>query len=250
MTAMNLVCFPRDTLDPSVLREILRGGLDKMAEAKVALVGGHSVDDPELKYGLSVTGVVDPRRLITNGAAKVGDRLILTKPLGTGIISTALKNGAAPKPAVDRITESMAALNDMASALMREVDTHSCTDITGFGFLGHALQMAQNSAVGFAISGAAVPFFPEAVAFSAAGFVPGGLQRNRDYYSSCVTFGPHVPEHLRQVLFDPQTSGGLLISVGAASAAGLLDDLKRAGLEHAAIVGDVVEQPRGKMIVQ
>jgi selenide,water dikinase len=232
-----------------VLREILRGGLEKMKQAGVALIGVHSVDDPELKYGLSVTGVVNPKRLITNGGAVVGDRLILTKPLGTGIISTALKNGAVPKPVIDRITESMATLNDRASALMLAVETHSCTDITGFGFLGHALQMAQNSGVGFAINAGAVPFFPEAVAFSEAGFLPGGLQRNRDYYSSCVKFGSVISEHVQRILSDPQTSGGLLISVGAASAAGLLLDLKGVGLEQAAIIGDVVAEPRGKVVL-
>jgi selenide,water dikinase len=249
LTAMNLVCFPRDTLEPSVLKEILRGGLDKMTEAKVALVGGHSVDDPELKYGLSVTGVVDPQRLITNGGARIGDRLILTKPLGTGIISTALKNGAASKLVIDRVAASMATLNDKSSAAMRDADAHSCTDITGFGFLGHALQMAQNSGVGFVIAGGAVPFFPEAIDFSVAGFLPGGLQRNRDYYSTCVTFASGISEHLRRVLFDPQTSGGLLISVGAASAAALLGVLRGAGL-GAVAVGDVVGEPSGKIVVQ
>ncbi len=249
VTAMNLVCFPKDILDPSVLRDILRGGLDKMKQARVALVGGHSVDDPELKYGLSVTGVVDPKRLITNGGALVGDRLILTKALGTGIISTALKNGAASKPVVDRITESMATLNEKASALMTAADTHSCTDITGFGFLGHALQMAQNSGVGFVIRAGALPFFPEAVAFSEAGFLPGGLERNREYYSSCVRFASPVSEHLQRILSDPQTSGGLLISVGAASADRLLTEMKRAGIGQAAVIGDVVAEPRGKIIV-
>jgi selenide,water dikinase len=249
LTAMNLVCFPKDTLDASVLREILRGGLDKMSEAKVALVGGHSVDDPELKYGLSVTGVVDPKRLITNGGARSGDKLILTKPLGTGIISTALKNGAATKAVIQRISESMANLNDRASALMLEAGAHSCTDITGFGFIGHALQMAQNSGVGFAIFASALPIFEEAVALSGAGFLPGGLQRNLEYYSNCVTFGQHVEEHTRRILFDPQTSGGLLISVGAEHAAELLSDLRRGGVPQAVVVGEVVEAPRGKMVV-
>jgi selenide,water dikinase len=250
LTAMNVVCFPKDKLDGSVLREILRGGLDKMTEAGVALVGGHSVDDPELKYGLSVTGVVDPKRLVTNGNAMAGDKLVLTKPLGTGIISTALKNGAAPQRAVERITKSMATLNDKASTFMLEAAAHSCTDITGFGFLGHALQMAQNSNVGFAVSASAVPFFAEARVLGDAGFLPGGLNSNRDYYSAQVHMATSVPEHLQRVLFDPQTSGGLLIAVPSENADELLDKLKASGLDGAAIVGEVVREPAGRIVVR
>ncbi len=250
LTAMNVVCFPKDKLDGSVLREILKGGLDKMTEAGVALVGGHSVDDPELKYGLSVTGIVDPNRMVTNGDARIGDVLVLTKPLGTGIISTALKNGAAPQRAVERVTKSMATLNDKASIFMLEAGAHSCTDITGFGFLGHALQMAQNSNVGFAVVASAVPFFAEARVLGDAGFVPGGLNSNRDYYSTHVQMATNVPEHLRRVLFDPQTSGGLLISVPAEKADELLVKLKTSGLDGAAIVGEVVREPAGKIVVR
>jgi len=250
LTAMNVVCFPKDKLDGSVLREILRGGLDKMIEAGVALVGGHSVDDPELKYGLSVTGVVDPKRLVTNGNARVGDQLVLTKPLGTGIISTALKNGAAPQRAVERITKSMSTLNDKASTFMLEAGAHSCTDITGFAFLGHALQMAQNSNVGFAVIAGAVPFFAEARVLGDAGFLPGGLNGNRDYYSSHVQMAASVPEYLQRVLFDPQTSGGLLISVPAEKADELLDKLKASGSDGAAIVGEVVREPAGMIVVR
>ena len=249
LTAMNIVCFPKDKLDSSVLREILKGGLDKMIEAGVTLVGGHSVDDQELKYGLSVTGTIDPDKLVTNGNAKVGDKLILTKSLGTGIISTALKNGAAPKPVVDRITTSMAMLNDKASALMIQAGAHSCTDITGFGFLGHALQMAENSNVGFAIEAGALPVFPEAGIFGDAGFLPGGLQRNRDYYAKYVDFTPGIDESTRRILFDPQTSGGLLISISPDRAVALLSSLKASGVQAAAIVGDVVADHPGKISV-
>ncbi len=247
ITAMNIVCFPRDKLDGSVLKEILEGGLSKMAEAGVALVGGHSVDDPELKYGLSVTGVVDPRRIVTNGNARVGDKLVLTKPLGTGIISTALKNGAAPKSAVARITSSMATLNDKASSLMLEARANSCTDITGFGFLGHALQMAQNSRVGFAIVAGSVPSFAEARVLGDAGFTPGGLKSNREYYSPSVRMGREVPEHVQRVLYDPQTSGGLLISVPSEEAGRLLEALKKVGLDAASIVGDVIRDHPGEI---
>jgi selenide,water dikinase len=249
LTAMNLVSFPRDALDLSVLREILRGGLDKMNEARVVLVGGHTVDDPELKYGLSVTGTVHPNRLVTNGGARIGDKLILTKPLGTGIISTALKNGGASKEAVDGITRSMAALNYTASALMVETGVDACTDITGFGLLGHALQMAKNSGVGFLISASSVPLFPMAEELSGRGFQAGGLGRNRDYYGGSVQFGPNVPQPLRDILFDPQTSGGLLMSLAPTKARRLVSAMKRSGIEEAAIVGEVMAEPRGKILV-
>ncbi len=151
LTAMNIVCFPTKTLDISVLQDILRGGVDKMREAGVVLVGGHSIDDAELKYGLSVTGTVHPQRLVTNSGARAGDKLILTKPLGTGIISTALKSGIVGEETIAKLTNSMAALNDTASALMQQVGVHACTDVTGFGLLGHTVQLAENSQVGISI---------------------------------------------------------------------------------------------------
>jgi len=249
-TAMKLVSFPTGTLDISILRKILRGGLDKMSEAKVVLVGGHTVDDPELKYGLSVTGLVDPKRLITNGGAKPGDKLILTKPLGTGIISTALKAGSAPKAAVDRIARSMATLNERASALMLKTGVHSCTDITGFGFVGHALQMAKNSGVGFRVAVSDMPLFPTTEDLCRRGFKAGGLGRNREFYSKRVVFAADVPENLRDILFDPQTSGGLLISLARTKATRLLADLKEGGIADAAIVGEVVETPTAKIVVE
>ncbi|GAG34760.1 unnamed protein product, partial [marine sediment metagenome] len=145
LTAMNVVCFPTKQMDISILKDILRGGMDKMSEAGVTLLGGHSIDDAELKYGLSVTGTVHPKRLVTNSGAKVGDRLILTKPLGTGIINTALKAGEVNEETVAKVTKCMASLNKKASELMQEVEVHACTDITGFGFLGHTCQLARSS---------------------------------------------------------------------------------------------------------
>jgi selenide,water dikinase len=250
ITAMNLVCFPTKSLPISVLKDILRGGLDKMNEAKVALVGGHSIDDTELKYGLSVTGVVHPKRLITNSGARAGDKLILTKPLGTGIITTALKAKAVNKKTIARVSQSMARLNNKAAELMLEIGAHACTDITGFGFLGHTVQLAQNSRVGIKIDTASVPLFPEASKLAQRGFCPGGLHRNRDFYSACVKIAPQVPEHIQDILFDPQTSGGLLISLAPSKAARLLEKLHRAGIKDAAIIGEVVSQPRGKVIVK
>ncbi len=249
VTALNLVCFPIQTMDISVLRNILRGGSDKMAEAGVVLIGGHSVDDQELKYGLSVTGVVHPDKLITNGGARPRDWLVLTKPLGTGIINTALKAALASAGTVARVTASMASLNALASAIMQEMGAHAATDITGFGFIGHTAQMAQNSKVGFYINAAAIPLFPDTLEFARQGICPGGLYRNRDFYASCVEFAREVSPSMQDILFDPQTSGGLLISLEAAKAQILVDRLKEAGVAEAAIIGNVAPEPAGKLII-
>ncbi len=245
LNAMNIVCFPTRSLDISVLRDILRGGMDKMLEAGVALVGGHSIDDAELKYGLSVTGTVHPRRLVTNGGARAGDRLILTKPLGTGIISTAVKAGIAGEEVVARITRSMATLNKKASELMLEAGAHAATDITGFGFIGHTVQLAQNSQLGINIHSALLPFFPEARGFAEQGLCPAGLYRNRDFYSSQVQIAGGVAEPIADILFDPQTSGGLLICLEAGKAELLLERLHQNGVAEAAIIGEVVSEPGG-----
>jgi len=245
LTAMNIVCFPINSLDISVLNDILRGGIDKMGEAKVVLVGGHTIDDAELKYGLSVTGIVHPKRLVTNSGAKAGDKLILTKPLGTGIINTAVKAGVVDEKTVAKVTKCMATLNDKASVLMQEIGVHACTDITGFGFLGHTVQLAQNSRVGINIDIASIPLFPEAGEFAKQGLCPAGLHRNREFYSPCVKIASEVPSHTQDVLFDPQTSGGLLICLAPRKAELLLDRLRQAGVEEATIVGEAVSEPRG-----
>ena len=250
LTALNLVCFPVKTLDISILNSILRGGIDKIQEAGVTLVGGHSVDDKELKYGLSVTGVVHPDRMVTNAGAEAGDRLILTKPLGTGIIGTALKSGLANKETIDKFANSMATLNARASELMQEVGAHACTDITGFGFLGHACQMADSSQIGIRIRAASIPCFPEAVEFARQGKCPGGLYRNRDFYSKRVEFSAGVSEDMQQILFDTQTSGGLLISLAADKAEPLLRKLHEAGVQYAAIVGEVTGSPAAEIKVE
>jgi selenide,water dikinase len=250
LTAMNIVCFPTKSLDISVLNDILRGGIDKMREAGVTLVGGHSIDDLELKYGLSVTGTVHPQRLVTNSGAEAGDKIILTKPLGTGIVSTALKAGAVDGETMAKVTKCMATLNDKASELMQEVGVHACTDITGFGFLGHTIQLAQNSQVGISIDIASIPFFPEAGEFAQRGFRPGGLHRNREFYSAAVTIPDEVPPHIPDILFDPQTSGGLLICLPSGEAELLLSRLRQAGVEDAVILGEVLRQPAGVVILK
>ena len=250
LTALNIVCFPVKTMDISILREILTGGLDKMREAGVVLVGGHSVEDNELKYGLSVTGVIHPDRVIMNQGAKVGDKVILTKPLGTGIISTALKGGVASEQAVAKSVSSMATLNRKASELMLTVDIHACTDITGFGLLGHACEMIEGTDVGMIIRSDAVPYFPEAKEYAEMGMVPGGTARNRDFRLKMVDIDKNVSKVMVDILFDPQTSGGLLMSVPAADAEPLVKRMRREDIKDASIIGEVVAKPKGRIVVR
>lgn len=249
LTAMNIVCFPLATMSLSVLEAVLAGGLDKVKEAGVALVGGHSIEDKELKYGLSVTGLVHPERIVRNTGARLGDSVILTKPLGTGIISTALKHGAAPGSAVEAITRSMTALNRVASESMRHWEVHACTDVTGFGLLGHACEMIDRASVGLTLWSSAVPRFPEAEQLAQRGFMPGGLHRNRLYRQHMVAIEGSVPEYVADLLYDPQTCGGLLVSVPQRESRGLLDELHEAGLVETAVIGEVTAEPRGKALV-
>jgi len=250
LTAMNIVCFPVKTMDMSILREILTGGLDKMREAGVVLVGGHSVEDAELKYGLSVTGVIHPNRVVLNQGAKAGDKLILTKPLGTGIISTALKGGEASEQAVTKSVGNMTTLNKKASELMLTVDVHACTDVTGFGLLGHACEMIEGTNVGMIIHSDKVPCFPEAKEYAEMGMVPGGTARNRDFRIKMVEIDKNVSRVMVDILFDPQTSGGLLMSVPTADAEPLVKRMRRAGIKSASIIGEAVAKPKGRIVVK
>ena len=249
LTALNIVCFPSKTLDISVLRDILRGGIDKMREAGVVLVGGHSVDDPELKYGLSVTGTVHPNRVLTKGGARPGDKLLLTKPIGTGIISTAVKGGMASDQVIKAVAQSMAALNKTASEVMLQVGVNACTDITGFGLLGHACEMIQDSHIGLRIHSASVPIFPETIEFARMGMIPGGTYRNKEFRSKMVD-SAGIADVMLDILFDPQTSGGLFVSVSADKANLLLARLKEAGVIDAAIIGEVVSHPEQRIVVE
>lgn len=248
-TAMNLVGFPLKDMDLSVLRQILRGGLDKMREAGVVLVGGHSVEDKELKYGLSVTGFIHPQRVLTKRNLALGDRLILTKPLGTGIINTAVKGGLAGGEIVDSVTRLMAALNRDAAEIMRDYPVHACTDITGFGLLGHMAEMVADSTLGMEIFADRVPIIPEALEFAAMGLVPGGAHKNREFRERMVDFSPSLDNVFRDLLFDPQTSGGLLICVAQEAAEDLLAKLKEKAPDQAAIIGKVVANPKGRIWV-
>jgi selenide,water dikinase len=242
--AMNIVAFPIKTLDIGVLREVLRGGLEKVREAGAVLVGGHSIDDPELKYGLSVAGTVHPDRIWTNLGARPGDRLILTKPLGTGVVSSALKRGKASAAAVEQIVASMVALNRRAAEILAEqAEVHACTDVTGFGLLGHACEMVQDSEVGLVLASDQVPLFPEALGYVAQGLKPGGLGRNREYRSPMVEVDAGVPPERVDLLYDPQTSGGLLAAVPADQAPAVVARMQAEGIAAAAVVGEVCDQP-------
>jgi len=249
LTAMNVVAFPIKKMDRDILKEILKGGYEKIQEAGALLVGGHSIEDSDIKYGLSVTGIVHPKGILTNAGARPGDRLVLTKPLGTGIIATALKGDKASQEALAKITESMTTLNRVASELTVETGVNACTDITGFGFLGHAVEMAIASDVGIAIHWQSVPFFPEAEEYASMGMVPGGTGRNREFASCRVELAGTIPPAIMDILYDAQTSGGLLISVEGKKAQDLLERLHSRGVEHAAMVGEVRDAPKGGIVV-
>jgi selenide,water dikinase len=246
LTALNIVCFPIRKLGPGILREILRGGLDQMRAAGVLLIGGHSVEDDEPKYGLAVTGVIHPERVLFNRGARPGDRLILTKALGTGIAATALKAGLVDPALLEAAVEAMTTLNRAAAeAMVATEEVHACTDITGFGFLGHALEMAEGSGAGMQIRGAAVPLFAGLRPLVEAGIIPGGLIRNRKFREKQIEIGPDCPDWRVDILFDPQTAGGLLIALPEGRAETLLERLHAAGVAAAAIVGEVVDGPAG-----
>ena len=222
--ALNIVAFPAD-LPAEILGAILDGGARKVAEAGGVVAGGHTVTDPEPKYGLCVTGVVHPERVLTKAGARPGDRLFLTKPLGTGAITTAAKNGAAAPGHLQAAVDSMLALNRAASLAARRVPTHAGTDITGFGLLGHGSEVAAKSGVRLRLAAGAVPLLDGALGYAAAGHLPGGLGRNRDHFADLpeagVTVAPGVSADVLALLYDPETSGGLLLAVPPAHAADL-----------------------------
>jgi selenide, water dikinase len=249
ITAMNLVAFPIHTMDIEILREILKGGLDKMREAEVVLVGGHSVEDQELKYGLSVTGLIHPDAVLTNTGARVGDRIILTKPLGTGVINTAQKGGMADPKVVQKAIEVMAALNRKAAEVMRGFKVHACTDVTGFGLLGHLCEMLGQDKIGIRISLDAIPILPKAEEYAGIGLVPGGAHRNKEFYAPKVEGADDCPPALLDVLYDPQTSGGLLIAVAVEDTEGIMRFLQEVGVKEARIIAEVVAKPKGRLIL-
>jgi selenide,water dikinase len=239
LCAMNIVCFPQKDMDISVLTMILRGGLLKIHEADALLVGGHSINDKEIKYGLSVTGVVHPDKILTNRGAQVGDLLVLTKPLGTGIVSTAAKKKAASDESLRVSLDLMTTLNRKTAESLSGLSVHACTDVTGFGLIGHLAEMIEDSKVGARINSADIPVLPGVEEYSQKKLVPGGLFRNRDFRAGMVEMGASVPQYLQDVLFDPQTSGGLLIALPAPQAKKL----------PGAVIGEIVSDPPSKIVV-
>lgn len=249
-TALNLVAFPVGQMDLDILRQILLGGLEKMKEAGVVVVGGHSVEDKELKYGLSVTGFVHPDQVLIKKNIRVGDRLILTKPLGTGIINTAIKGGLASPEVTCAVTELMAGLNKTAAEIMARYPVHACTDITGFGLLGHIAEMVGESGPGVVLYSESVPIIPEAPGYADMGMIPGGTYKNREFREHMVKIQDGVSRSVCDIMFDPQTSGGLLISVSPGSAEDLLVQLKEAGISQASVIGEVVAAPENRIEVR
>lgn len=236
-TAMNLVCFPKGKMDIQILGEILKGGAEKVQEGGAVLLGGHSIIDEELKYGLAITGVVHPNRAIRNVGVQEGDALVLTKPLGTGIISTALKKGKASKESIQAAVSSMITLNKSASAIMRHYPVHACSDITGYGLLGHALEMASGSSVTLILESAKLPLLQSAPRLAEKGYLTGGSKRNRDYLKDKITIDKSIREGLVETALDPQTSGGLLITLAKKYAAKLIEELQANGVKAATTIG-------------
>jgi selenide,water dikinase len=236
-TCLNIVCFPKGKMAIEVLGEILKGGADKVKESGAVIIGGHSIIDEEIKYGMAVTGVIHPDKIFRNVGVQEGDALILTKPLGTGIITTALKKGKASKESVDEAVKSMTTLNAAASVVMRNYPVHACSDVTGFGILGHALGMASGSGVTLVIESAKLPLLRGAPRLAEKGHITGGCKRNREYLENKITIEKSLREGLVEVALDPQTSGGLLIAVAKRHATKLIDDLHAAGVQHAVGVG-------------
>lgn len=249
LTAMNIICFPSEKMDISVLQEILKGGLDKIKEGGALLIGGHSIEDDELKYGLSVTGVIDPDMVIRNRGARPGDSLILTKPIGTGIINTAIKGGLADEDLIRLVTDIMATLNNVASQQMRNYDVSACTDVTGFGLLGHACEMIDDKSVGLKIHRDMVPIIDKALDFAGMGIVPAGTYRNRDFRKDMIRNLDDIDPVFSDILFDPQTSGGLLIALDEMDAGDLVDGLRYRGVKDASIIGKFTEDNRGEILI-
>jgi selenium donor protein len=247
--ALNIVGFPSNRLPLSVLQEILRGAQEKASEAGISIVGGHTVDDTEPKYGLAVTGIVHPDKVLRNSGAQPGDVLILTKPIGVGIISTAVKRGLADEETACQARDLMAELNQNAAEVMREIGANACTDITGFGLLGHLYEMTAGSGVNATINAKAVPILKAAMEFAGGDVIPGGTLNNLAFVEPNVDFDSSISKVTRLVLADAQTSGGLLISLPQEKTEDILRELHSRGVEHAAQIGVITESGPGRIKV-
>ena len=250
LVALSIVGFPIGTVPENVLHEILRGGIDKMAEAGVAVIGGHSIKDPEIKAGFAVTGIVDPKHLTLRAGARPGDVLILTKPIGTGIVAFASQIDRAPAAALDAAARSMTALNKAAAEVMIEFGAHGCTDITGFGLIGHLAEMAAGSRTDVEIVWDDIPLLPGVLELVGQGVIPGGVERNRESSGAAATLGKGVDQVMLEVCMDAQTSGGLLIAAPKKNADALLARLHSSGVTDAAVIGKVRGKGAGRVFIE
>ena len=245
LTCLAIVCFPTKKLPLSVLELILKGGQDKVAESCALIVGGHTIQDEQPKYGLAVTGIINPKKVITNARAKAGDDLVLTKPLGTGIIVTAAKAEIAKTKDLKDAIDSMCLLNKAASEIMQEMSVNACTDVTGFSLLGHLHQMAKASQVSCQLYMEKIPMLAGAVEYAKLGMIPEGAYNNRNWLKKSISFSAGLEQVHKDLLFDPQTSGGLLISVAQKKSAKLLYELHKTGLNDARIIGEIRKGKKG-----
>ncbi len=248
ITALNVICFPNTTFDLEVLSEIMKGGMSKVSEAGAVILGGHTVRDEELKYGLSVTGVVSPDKVVTNASARPDDKLILTKPLGTGLLADALKDGKLTQDDISEACQVMATLNASASDRMVEFGATSCTDITGYGLLGHAAEMAQASEVGMILYASNIPYFDKALRLASAPLT-GGSRDNQNFASKVVDIDASVPPAIINLMFNAQTSGGLLISISPETAEDLVSALIKDKVPSASIIGEVTDEKKVRITV-
>lgn len=246
-TAMNIVCFP-EKLDMAILGEILRGGAEKVAESGAVLSGGHSVHDPEIKYGLSVTGIAHPDKILKNYGCETGDVLILTKPLGTGIVSTASKVGDASQKAIDESIKLMTTLNKYSGEILTKYPVSACTDVTGFGFLGHAYEMASASEKTFILEKELIPYIEEAKEYAQEFYISAGGQKNRKYLENKILFD-NVPFWLQEIMLDPQTSGGLLFSIPEKYVGNIMEELNSLEIKST-ILGTVIDKEEKAIIIQ
>jgi len=252
LLCMNILACPVGVLSDEVFRKVIEGGLEKIKEAGALLVGGHSIEDAELKYGLSVTGTVHPEKVLLNSGAMVGDVLVLTKPLGTGILSTAIKGGLAGEDVEARIVEVMATLNRQAAEFVQQenLTVHSCTDITGFGLLGHLHEMAEASGVSMVLKRSALPVLAGSREFAEMGIIPQGAHTNRSFYRKWVDGGSQEADELEMICYDPQTSGGLLFAMPQCDAEQLLSGLQQAGYAlECCIIGEVLRGNPGGVVL-
>ena len=238
ITAMNIISFPLKKFSLDILNLILKGGLEIMKEADVQLIGGHSVDDPELKYGLSVTGTIHPEKIIRNNGIKLNDVLVLTKPLGTGIIATAIKGGIADNKIIHNFIKSMSTLNKTASEIMLKYNVNASTDVTGFGLIGHILEMTEGNDLSAIINSKSIPILDGAHTYASNGFIPGGLYRNKKYADNICAVSKSLEQEIADIIFDPQTSGGLLISLPRNDAELMIKEMHNADIIHASIIGE------------